>query len=92
MAIVHFPSGLTPFTGGLATVEIAARRVADLLAALADRFPDLGPQLGDMAVAIDGEIYQEPGYQPLSDRSEVHFIPRIAGGSGRLLESSTTNG
>ena len=80
MAIVHLPSGLTQFTGGLSTVTIDAPRVVDLLTTLAERYPDLGPQLDEIAVAIDGEIYQDPGYQPVRPTSEVHLVPRIAGG------------
>jgi molybdopterin converting factor small subunit len=80
MATVYLPSGLTAFTDGVDTVEIDASRVIDLITALAERFPALAPQLDEMAVAIDGEIYQEPGYQPLTARSEVHLVPRIAGG------------
>jgi hypothetical protein len=51
-----------------------------MMTALVDRFPDLAHQLDDIAVAVDGEIYQQPGYQPLSARSEVHLVPRVAGG------------
>jgi molybdopterin converting factor small subunit len=80
MATVYLPSGLTAFTGGVETIEVEASRVVDLMAALAARFPDLAPQLDEMAVAVDGEIYQQPGYQPLTARSEVHLVPRIAGG------------
>ena len=80
MATVHLPSGLTGHTGGVDTVEIAAARIPDLLAALCDRFPLLADQLNTMAVAIDGEIYSDPGYQPLRADSEVHLVPRVAGG------------
>ena len=80
MALVHLPSGLTQFTGGVADVEIQASRVHDLMTMLAERFPALAPQLDEMAVAIDGEIYQQPGYQELGAASEVHLLPRIAGG------------
>jgi molybdopterin converting factor small subunit len=71
---------LMPFTGGESTVTIDASRVVDLLAQLLERFPELGPQLDEIAVAVDGEIYQDPGYQPLTPSSEVHLVPRIAGG------------
>jgi hypothetical protein len=71
---------LTQFTGGASVVDIDAPRVAELLTRLAERFPDLAPQLAEMAVAIDGEIYQDPGYQALRPTSEVHLVPRIAGG------------
>ena len=80
MATVHLPSSLTPFTGGAATVEIEATRIVELLSAMAKRFPELGSQLEEFAVAVDGEIYQDPGYQPLRETSEVHLVPRIAGG------------
>ena len=80
MARVYLPSGLTRHTGGVDTVEIAAARLPDLLAALRDRFPQIADRLEEMAVAIDGEIYADPGYQPLRADSEVHLVPRIAGG------------
>jgi len=80
MATVHLPSGLTQFTGGLSTLTIEAPRVADLLATLSARYPELGPQLDQVAVAVDGEIYQDPGYQAVRPTSEVHLVPRIAGG------------
>jgi molybdopterin synthase sulfur carrier subunit len=80
MATVHLPSAFRPFTGGLDAVIIDATRVHDLLIALATRFPALAGQLEEMAVAVDGEIYQDPGYQPLHPDSEVHLVPRVAGG------------
>ena len=80
MARVHLPSGLTRHTGGVETVDVEASRVPDLIAALRDRFPQIADRLEEMAVAIDGEIYADPGYQPLRADSEVHLVPRIAGG------------
>jgi molybdopterin converting factor small subunit len=80
MATLHVPSGLIEFTGGVATVELDAARVSDALDELARKYPSLAPHLADMAVAVDGEIYTQPGYQPLSTSSEIHLLPRIAGG------------
>ena len=80
MAIVHLPSGLAQFTGGLESVAIDAPRVAELLAALRKRFPLLADHIDEMAVAIDGDIYSDPGYQPLRGDSDVYLVPRIAGG------------
>ncbi len=80
MATVHLPSGLTQYTGGVETVDIDAARVVELITALRDRFPQVAEQLGEMAVAIDGEIYTDPGYQSLRPDSDVHLVPRIAGG------------
>jgi len=80
MATVHLPSGLTQYTGGAESVVIDAPRLPELLAALRDRFPLIGDHLDEMAVAIDGEIYQDPGFQALRADSDVHLVPRIAGG------------
>jgi molybdopterin converting factor small subunit len=80
MATVHLSSGLTQFTGGVTVIEIDATRVSDALDKLAARYPALRDQLDDIAVAVDGEIYQQPGYQELTSASEVHLVPRIAGG------------
>ena len=80
MATVHLPSGLTQYTSGVDTVDIDAARVPELIAALSERFPQIAEQLGEMAIAIDGEIYTDPGYQALRADSDVHLVPRIAGG------------
>jgi molybdopterin converting factor small subunit len=80
VATVHLPSGFAQFTGGLESVAIDAPRVAELLAELRRRFPQLEDQLNEMAVAIDGDIYSDPGYQALRADSDVHLVPRIAGG------------
>jgi molybdopterin converting factor small subunit len=83
VATVRFPSGMTRLTGGIDHVVVDAPRVHELFAALAERFPGLAEALEGTAVAIDGEIYQDPGYEPLRADSEVHLVPRIAGGSPR---------
>lgn len=80
MAIVYFSSGLTRFTGGVESMEVDASRVLDLLAAVVERFPDLAEPLALMTVAVDGEIHHQPDYLPLARASEVHLVPRIAGG------------
>ncbi|HEY7287292.1 MAG TPA: MoaD/ThiS family protein [Vicinamibacterales bacterium] len=80
MATLHVPGGLREFTGGVATVQLDATRVSDALEELARLYPSLAPHIADMAVAVDGEIYTQPGYQPLSPSSEIHLLPRIAGG------------
>ena len=81
VATVHLPSGFAQFTGGIESVVIDAPRVAELLAELQRRFPRLGDHLNDMAVAVDGDIYSDPGYQALRPDSDVHLVPRIAGGT-----------
>ena len=80
MAVVHLSGGLSQYTGGLETVDIDAPRIHDLIVALTTRFPELGGQLDDLAVAIDGVIYNSAPYQKIGADSEIYFIPRVAGG------------
>ena len=44
----------------------------------------LEPHLAEgVAVAIDGQIYQDALFQPIGPDSEVFLLPQIAGGSAR---------
>jgi hypothetical protein len=48
---------------------------------LEQRFPGLGKQVEEsMAVAIDGEIYQDAYSAVLRPESEIVLIPKIGGG------------
>jgi molybdopterin converting factor small subunit len=80
MATVHFPSGWAQHTGGIEEIGIDARRVDELLAKLATRFPALNTHLEQSAVAIDGQIYHQARYEALRPDSEVHLLPAVSGG------------
>ena len=80
MAMVHFSGGLSQYTGGVEDVAIDAPRVRELLLALAHRFPGLGDRLVGMAIAIDGQIYNDAEYHALNADTELYFVPRVAGG------------
>ena len=80
MAIVHLPSGWRAATGGVVDLTIDARRVGDLLRELTARYPSLEPELHTVAVAIDGEIYHDPEFIDINAATEVHLVPRVAGG------------
>ena len=82
MAIVYLPSGWAEHTGGIQQITIDAPRVAELLTALAARFPALGQQFEQSAVAIDGQIYHQARYETLRPDSEVHLLPAVSGGNG----------
>jgi molybdopterin converting factor small subunit len=69
------------FTGGESEFEIEANTVRRMISELERRFPGLGRQIDEsMAVAIDGEIFQDAYLQPLSPDSEIVLIPKIGGG------------
>ncbi len=80
MANVLFSSGLRRYTRGEDRVRIAAGTLRELIAALGARYPDLVDALPSMAVAIDGEIVNEPLLEALGPDAEVHFLPPIGGG------------
>jgi len=69
------------FTGGQTEFDVEANTVRRMIAELERRFPGLGQQIDEsMAVAIDGEIFQDAYQQPLAPDSEVVLIPKIGGG------------
>jgi sulfur-carrier protein len=69
------------FTGGKTELEVEATNFRRLVLELERRFPGLGKQVEEsMAVAIDGEIYQDAYAAPLKPESEIYLIPKIAGG------------
>ena len=81
MARVYLSNDMLSGTGGIHVVTIDAPRVHELIDKLVDRFPRLCRDMfGGLAVAIDGEIHNDADYLPLAADSEVHFVPRIAGG------------
>ena len=69
------------FTGGQSEFEVEANTVRRMITELERRFPGLGRQIDEsMAVAIDGEIFQDAYLQPLGPDSEIVLIPKIGGG------------
>jgi hypothetical protein len=56
--------------------------VKQLFRQLAELHPALARPLEDgVAVAIDGQIYQDALLEPIGPDSEVFILPQIAGGS-----------
>ena len=82
MAKVVLPNELArELAGGQREVEVEAGSFRQLLKALDARFPGVGDRLRDgVAVAIDGEIFQEPFLESIGEDSEVFFLPQIEAG------------
>jgi molybdopterin converting factor small subunit len=81
MARVVLIGNLGQFTGGVAEFDLPATSVKHLFEQLAERHPALAPHLEDgVAVAIDGQIYQDSLLEPIGADSEVFVLPQIAGG------------
>ena len=81
MAHVTLIGNLRQFTGGVAELDVDAASVRQLFARLSEQYPALAPHLAQgLAVAIDGQIYQDALFQEIGPDSEVHILPQIAGG------------
>jgi len=81
MAKVVLTRALTQFTGGEREFELDAKDIRQLFRILGERHPALKPHLEEgLAVAIDGEIFQDAWLEPIPPDSEVHIIPQIVGG------------
>jgi hypothetical protein len=69
------------FTGGVTEPEVEANTFRRMVLELDRRFPGFGRQIDEsMAVAIDGEIYQDAYLAQLKPESEIYLIPKIGGG------------
>jgi sulfur-carrier protein len=81
MAHVTLIGNLRQYTGGVTELDLEAATVRQLFMRLAERYPALAPHLEQgLAVAIDGQIYQDALLQPIEPNSDVHVLPQIAGG------------
>jgi molybdopterin converting factor small subunit len=86
MARVVLVGNLAQLTGGVAEFELSATSVKQLFRQLAELHPSLARHLEDgVAVAIDGQIYQDALLEPIGPDSEVFVLPQIAGGSAITL-------
>ena len=69
------------FTGGKTEFDVQATTFRQLVRELEQNYPGLGSQVEEgMAVAIDGEIFQDAYHVELKPGSEIVLIPKIGGG------------
>ena len=69
------------YTGGRSEFDVAATTVGGMILELDARWPGLGDYVERrMAVAIDGEIFQDADSAAFGEASEVCLIPKIGGG------------
>jgi molybdopterin converting factor small subunit len=81
MARVVLTGNLAQFTGGVAELDLPAATVKQLFEQLGERHPAIARHLQDgVAVAIDGQIYQDALLEAIGPDSEVFVLPQIAGG------------
>lgn len=81
LAKIIVSGSVTAYTQGETEFVLDVVNVRQLFKALAVRYPHIPDTFeADLAVAIDGEIYQDALLQPIRSDSEVHLFPRIEGG------------
>ena len=88
MATVFIPSLLEGLTGGARTVEVSGRNLRQVINALDERYPGMkerlldedGALIPEILAAIDGETNHLGLLQPVTDATEIQFVPAIGGG------------
>jgi sulfur-carrier protein len=81
MPRVVLVGNLAQITGGVAEFRLSATSVKQVFEQLTELHPALARHLEDgVAVAIDGQIYQDALLEPIAPDSEVFVLPQIAGG------------
>jgi molybdopterin converting factor small subunit len=81
MVKVVLTGSLKAAAGGRDAIEVEARDIRGLFAALERDYPAFKLQIErGLAVSIDGQIYRDSWFVKIPEKSEVCLIPRIAGG------------
>ena len=81
MARIVLTRALRKFADGKGEFELDVSTVQALFRELGQRYPAMKRHLEEgVAVAIDGQIYQDALFAEIPPGSEVHVIPQIAGG------------
>jgi molybdopterin synthase sulfur carrier subunit len=91
MATVVIPALLRKLTGGKDRTLATGATLKEIIDDLERQFPGFRERVvagddlvGSLAVSIDGEIITGGLMEPVQPDSEVHFVPAIGGGAGRL--------
>lgn len=90
MAKVWIPSLLRGLTGGLAEVQASGTTVHQVIEDLDKRYPGIKSRLIDttgeerlkpnLALVVDGVNSKQGLRHPVTDASEIHFVPAMSGG------------
>ena len=81
MIKVFLGSNLKNFTNGVEELEVEATSVKSLINEMDRRYPGIADALeSGFALAIDGEVIANPGYEKLAEVSEVRFLSPMRGG------------
>jgi len=78
---VSLTGPLRSAAGDIATVEIEAATIRELLKRLVEQYPGMQMHLDEgIAVSVDGTMYRDDGDVRIPPDVEVVLLPRIQGG------------
>lgn len=81
MVRVKLWGSLSDFADGKEVVEVEASNFKQLLDRLAEQYPALQPQINrGVSVAVDGVVFRDAWFTPISDENEVVLLPHLVGG------------
>tara|TARA_B100000029_G_scaffold100404_1_gene90614 strand:+ start:119 stop:364 length:246 start_codon:yes stop_codon:yes gene_type:complete len=81
MARIVLTGNLRLYTDGITELELESGSIRSLLRELRRRYPDIPEDIEDeLAISIDGVLHQDDWFAKIEPDSEVHLLPRIAGG------------
>jgi molybdopterin synthase sulfur carrier subunit len=87
MATVWIPALLRHLTKGREQVDVEGSTVRQLIEALEESYPGIKQNLCEgehlapsIGVSVDGRIDPLGLLSPVRERSEIHFLPKVAGG------------
>ena len=81
MPRIVLTGNLRLYTEGVTELELESGSIRSLLRELRRRYPDIPEDIEDeLAISIDGVLHQDDWFAKIEPDSEVHLLPRIAGG------------
>jgi molybdopterin synthase sulfur carrier subunit len=82
MVKVSLSGNISQMAGGETSIEVDATSVRQIFDYLQNRFPNIKSHMvDDIAVAIDGIVFQDAWLEKVTENSEVYLLPRIGGGT-----------
>ncbi|MAF83650.1 MAG: molybdopterin synthase sulfur carrier subunit [Chromatiales bacterium] len=93
MPTVSIPSLMQNLTNGVDKVIVEGQTLREVVDSLEDTYPGFKARLCDgtrirlnIAVYVDGMISREGMRQPVTEGTEIHFLPALSGGSSSLTQ------
>ncbi len=90
MATIFIPTMLQKLTDGTKILELDAKNVRQVIEELEKLYPGMQDRLMEvddiregLAVVVDGDVAIMGMLTKVGEKSEVHFVPAIAGGRDR---------